>query len=176
MTARAPTTSRAHDARAVAQVLLRMREQAGAFTGSSSAGKTEARLDDANNYKGMMNLSDYKRKREDLFEDPEEKKRKAMQSAVSAALTADRDAKLRDERDREEREAQRRERIRAQLAAGAAGSSGAGGDAAAAQDGGAAAGDSHDGSSSSSGVAAKKKKKKKASELSVLSFDDADDG
>ena len=147
------------------QVLLRIREQGGAFEAAGSASRADDKLNDGNNYKGMMALAEYKRRRTEVLEDPEEKKREA----VASAKVADRQARDEEARQREEREAQRRERLKAQLAQEAA---------AVAADGGGVQGDaSAGGATEALGEQPKKKKKKKAlaGEVGALSFD-ADEG
>ena len=61
----------------------------------------------------MMHLSDYKKRRTEVLEDPEQKKREA----IAAARSCDREARDKDAREREERDVQRREKLRAQLEA-----------------------------------------------------------
>ena len=137
-----------------AQVLLRIREQAGAF--EHQADRSDDKVNDGSNYKGLMQASDYKKRRIEVLEDPEAKKR----DAVAAARQADRVAREQDALDREEREAQRRAKLKAQLAAATA--EGADGSASAAD------------AVSSEGAAGgqkKKKKKRPPSELGALSFD-----
>lgn len=154
------------------QVLLRIREQGGAFEAAGSASRADDKLNDGNNYKGMMALADYKRRRTEVLEDPEEKKREA----VASAKVADRQARDEEARQREEREAQRRERLKAQLAQATLRVDEEGTSVAA--DGGGVQGDaSAGGAAEALGEQPKKKKKKKAlaGEVGALSFD-ADEG
>lgn len=132
-----------------AEVIERMREQAGAFEHQSD--KKDDRVNDGNNYKGLMNAADYKKRRVEVLEDPEEKKREQ----VLSALAKDRDARVQEVRDREAREAQRREKLQRELA-GAEGEQ---------------AGEAEAAEVSSSSGPKKKKKKKKDADQGGLSFD-----
>ena len=62
-------------------------------------------------YKGIMNLADYKKKRIEVMEDPEEAKREKLMNARQAdAAQRERDAK-----ERAAREQQRRDKLKAEL-------------------------------------------------------------
>ena len=134
------------DTESDADVLLRIQDQGAAF--AHQADRSDDKVNDGDNYKGVLSAADYKKRRVEVLEDPEEKKR----DAIAAARNADRDARQRGARELEEREAQRRERIQKQLEEGAD-------------------------TEQESGAAdtKKRKKKKKGGELSGLSFD-ADEG
>ena len=156
---RAALHSTCNPRRSPPQVLARIREQGGAFEHQSASSTKADKVNDGNNYKGLMHLGDYKRKREEVLEDKEEKKREAVAEAVSA----DREARAKAAREREEREAQRRERLKAQLSEVAQGEGEASSEAATAADG------------EDEAAAKIKKKKKKKAPSEVLSFD-VDDG
>lgn len=136
-------------------VLLRMREQADNF--EVKVDDKDDKVNDGNNYKGMMSAADYKKRRAEVLEglDEESRKREKMRIAVEAAVHADRAAAAKDVTDREERERLRKERLQRELQEKASSSS----EPAAAEGGG----------------KKKKKKKAKTGESAGLSFD-ADDG
>uniref|UniRef100_A0A7S2BSL0 Uncharacterized protein n=1 Tax=Haptolina brevifila TaxID=156173 RepID=A0A7S2BSL0_9EUKA len=97
-----------------AEVLDRIRDQAGAF--ESQTDMKDAKVNDGNQYKGLLNVQDYKKRRAEAMEDPEVKEQK-KRDAVANALAADRSKAAQDARDREAREAQRREKLQRELAA-----------------------------------------------------------
>ena len=142
------------------EVLYRMREQADAF--ESQTDRRDDKVNDGNNYKGVMSAADYKKRRLEVLEENDEdrdaKERAAKLGAAAAAVAADLKAASQDRTDREEREKQRKEKLQKELQQAA--------DAEADE----AAGDSS--------AAPKKKKKKKApqGEAAGLSFDAEDDG
>mmetsp|Transcript_41680 Transcript_41680/g.109935 ORF Transcript_41680/g.109935 Transcript_41680/m.109935 type:complete len:143 (-) Transcript_41680:291-719(-) len=96
-----------------AAVLMRIREQGGAFEHRQDF--SDEKLNDGNNYKGLMKASDYKKRRIEVLEDPVAKKLEAKLEAITAAKNADRNAREREEREREEREAARRAKLKAEL-------------------------------------------------------------
>ena len=141
-----------------ADVLERMRDNAGAFEAQQD--HKDNKVNDGENYKGMMSVADYRKKRQEVLEgvDEESKKRAKMVDAAVNAVKADRAAAAQAEEDRIEREKQRKEKLQKQLQESEAAAEGAG-------------------SSSSSGAAAgKKKKKRKATEAAGLSFDADEEG
>ena len=137
-----------------ADILDRLREQATAF--QSQTDFNDARVNDGNNYKGLMNAADYKRRRLEVLEDPAVKKAEAL----AAARSADRDARAREARERDDREAARKEKLRRQLAE-------------AEGDGDEAVNGNGDGGGGEADAERKRKKKKKrkAGEEGALSFD-----
>ena len=136
-------------------VLLRIREQGGAFAAKSDY--TDDKLNDGNTYKGILSAAEYKKRRAEALEDPEEKKRELL----LAARNADRAARDRDVRDREDREAARREKLRRELAS-------ADGDETAQSE---AERQPPSGDGDDGGGGPKKKKKKKLAGGAALSFD-----
>ena len=138
-------------------VLERMRENAGAF--EVQANKADERLNDGNNYRGLMSVDDYKAKRTEILEDTAEKRAKEKADKLQTALDTNRADAVKAEREREERERQRKEKLKRELegsSEGGGGSSSVGGD--------------------EEGQKKKKKKKKKDSESMGLSFDAEEEG
>jgi hypothetical protein len=138
-------------------VLERMRENAGAF--EVQANKADERLNDGNNYRGLMSVDDYKAKRTEILEDTAEKRAKEKADKLQTALDANRADAVKAEREREERERQRKEKLKRELegsSEGGGGSSSVGGD--------------------EEGQKKKKKKKKKDPESMGLSFDAEEEG
>ena len=88
--------------------------QADAF--EKGVDKTDARINDGNQYKGLMDMKEYKAKRAMLAKD-EDEVRKEKEDAVRAKIRADRAAKERADRDREDREKARREKLQRELSA-----------------------------------------------------------
>jgi hypothetical protein len=141
-----------------ADVLLRMRDQADNFEKKSDM--RDDKLNDGKNYAGMMSNEDYKKKRAEVLEEPDEdlRNREKTRCAIDSARHADRDAAAKEVRDREEREKQRKARLKRDLEEQQQGSS-------------------DEPAAAPAGEAPKKKKKKKASysDASGLSFDAEDD-
>lgn len=137
-----------------ADVLEQIQQQSGAFEHMQD--RADEKLNDGNNYAGLMSRDDYKRKRAELLEDPVAK----QAEAIADARQADRDARSQAEKERAEREAAKRERIQRELAAAA--DAGAAGDGTEAADDGAA------------DTKRKKKKKKKSAPGGGLSFEQED--
>ena len=141
-------------------VLLRMRENAGAFEAQSDM--KDAKVNDGENYRGMMSAADYRKRRQEVLEgvDDEQRKREKTMNAAMSALQADRDAAVQAAREREERERLRKEKLRKQLEA---------------EDDEQQQGEGGDGGVPPAEQGKKKKKKKKPNEAGAgLSFD-ADD-
>ena len=132
-------------------VLERIQEQGTSFEPMSN--KDDEKLNDGNNYKGLMSRDDYKRKRQEVLEDPVAKKAERLADAVQQDRAA-RDAAAKG---LAEREAAKRERLQREIAA-------------ADDDAAAAAGDGAD-AGADAAKKPKKKKKKKPSEGAGLSFD-----
>ena len=113
---------------------------------------TDDRINDGNNYKGLMKASDYKAKREAVVagnvSDNTIAERKL--AAAAAAIEKDRAAKETAEKERLQREEARREKLKREL-----------------QEAESAAGSSKE----EAGEGGKKKKKKKAAAGAALSFD-----
>ena len=129
-------------------VLLRMRENAGSFEAQSD--RRDERVNDGNNYKGMMRAEDYKKRREEVLGGKELAEQKKSE-AIANAVKADRAAAVEDARSREERERARKEKLQRELQQ--------------------QADDDNDGTS----AAKKKKKRKRPNESAGLSFDVEDD-
>ncbi len=140
-----------------AEVLERCREQAGSFENMQD--RSDERLNDGNNYKGLMSRDAYVKKREEVLEDPTAKQKERIMSAVHQ----DREARDKDAQERAERERLRKERLQRELAGDGDGDGD--GDGEAADDGPLAAPPSK-----------KQKKKKKAAAGGALSFDAEEDG
>ena len=128
------------------EVLMRIRDQAGAFEHRQDF--SDEKVNDGRNYAGLMQAADYKKRRIEVLEDPEEKKREA----IAAARDADRSARARETQEREEREAARRAKLKAALAE-------------------AEESETVDDNQEAEGGKAKKKKKKKGGPSSSLSFE-----
>mmetsp|Transcript_46781 Transcript_46781/g.77476 ORF Transcript_46781/g.77476 Transcript_46781/m.77476 type:complete len:138 (-) Transcript_46781:366-779(-) len=96
-----------------AEVIERMREQAGAFEHMQD--RTDDRVNDGNNYRGLMNVKDYKKKREEVSLSAEERKSRE-EAAARSRLLADRSAKSKAEAAREAREKIKREKLQRELA------------------------------------------------------------
>lgn len=144
-----------------ADVLERMRDNAGSFERMQDT--SDIKLNDGNNYKGLMTMDDYKKKRGEVIGgEALEAEKKAERIANLRA--EDRDARTADASAREERERVRREKLKRELAA-------------ASSEGGGAADEDADGGAEDGGGAAKKKKKKKAKKDGpALSFDADEEG
>ena len=134
-------------------VLLRMRENAGSFEAQSD--RRDERVNDGNNYKGMMRAEDYKKRREEVLGGKELAEQKKSE-AIANAVKADRAAAVEDARSREERERARKEKLQRELQQ---------------QPTDEQADDDNDGTS----AAKKKKKRKRPNESAGLSFDVEDD-
>eukprot|EP00320_Phaeocystis_rex_P002721 CAMPEP_0119097632 /NCGR_PEP_ID=MMETSP1178-20130426/180043_1 /TAXON_ID=33656 /ORGANISM="unid sp, Strain CCMP2000" /LENGTH=109 /DNA_ID=CAMNT_0007081581 /DNA_START=39 /DNA_END=368 /DNA_ORIENTATION=- len=74
----------------------------------------DAKLNDGNNYAGLMNPKEYKAKRAELAKDDETIK-KEKEDMIRAKIRADRAAKSQADRDRESREQARREKLQREL-------------------------------------------------------------
>jgi hypothetical protein len=132
-------------------VLARIREQGTAFEHQTDL--RDDKLNDGNNYRGLMQNAEYKQRRIEVLEDQTEREAAKRREAVSSALNADRAARDDEKRQREEREAARREKLRRQMEAEQA-------------DG------AEDAAEGAKEEGAKKKKKRKApSSTGALSFD-----
>ena len=145
-----------------ADVLLRMRDQADNFEAKTDS--KDDKLNDGNNYRGMMSAEDYKKRRAEVLEgqDDEARKREKVQNAVDTARQADRAAAAKEVKDREERERVRKQKLQRELEAAEKEEAGEAGEA-------------------SASAAPKKKKKRKAGGAGGagvgLSFDaDEEDG
>ena len=105
--------SMADDGEGADSVLARIQDQSDAF--ETGVDKVEAKLNDGNHYKGLMNPKDYKAKRAELAKD-EETIKKEKEDMVRAKIRAERAAKDQAVRDREGREQARKEKLRRELA------------------------------------------------------------
>ena len=141
-----------------ADVLMRMRDQVDNFEKKIGQDKDD-KVNDGNNYSGMLSAADYKKRRAEVLEDHdlETKKREKAHEIAKEKILADRAAAAKDVEEREERERLRKERLQAELAKASSGDA----------EGSEEPGGSSDGP--------KKKRKKKAKALSGegagLSFD-----
>ena len=140
-----------------ADVLLRMRDQADNFEKKVGKDKDD-KVNDGNNYSGMLSAADYKKRRAEVLEDHdlESIKREKAHEIIKEKILADRAEAAKDVQEREERERLRKERIQAELAK--------------ASSSGDAEGDEEP-SGSSGGPKKKKKKKAVVGEGAGLSFD-----
>jgi hypothetical protein len=125
-------------------VLARIQGQSDVF--EAGVDRTDAKVNDGNNYAGLMNPKDYKAKRAELAKDDETIK-KEKDDAIRAKILAQRAEKDKDLREREGREQARKEKLRRELAGAA------------------------EGEGEEAEAAAKKKKKKKGGGAPTLSFD-----
>mmetsp|Transcript_23368 Transcript_23368/g.39913 ORF Transcript_23368/g.39913 Transcript_23368/m.39913 type:complete len:135 (+) Transcript_23368:107-511(+) len=92
------------------EVLERMRDNAGGF--EKMTDRKDERLNDGNNYKGLMKASAYREKRAEMAVDPEE----LLKQKVTAAINKEQKARQDAEEERQQRDAERRERLKQQLA------------------------------------------------------------
>ena len=113
--------------------------------------RRDERVNDGNNYKGMMRAEDYKKRREEVLGGKELAEQKKSE-AIANAVKADRAAAVEDARSREERERARKEKLQRELQQ---------------QPTDEQADDDNDGTS----AAKKKKKRKRPNESAGLSFD-----
>ena len=125
-------------------VLARIQGQSDVF--EAGVDRTDAKVNDGNNYAGLMNPKDYKAKRAELAKDDETIK-KEKDDAIRAKILAQRAEEDKDLREREGREQARKEKLRRELAGAA------------------------EGEGEEAEAAAKKKKKKKGGGAPTLSFD-----
>ncbi len=125
-------------------VLARIQGQSDVF--EAGVDRTDAKVNDGNNYAGLMNPKDYKAKRAELAKD-DQTIRKEKDDAIRAKILVQRAEKDKDLREREGREQARKEKLRRELAGAAEG----------------------EGEEAEAG--AKKKKKKKGGGAPTLSFD-----
>ena len=95
-----------------ADIIMRMREQAGSFEAQTN--NKDDRVNDGNNYKGLMKADDYKKRRVEVL-GGEELALEKQREKVANALQADRTAAVQDARDREERERLRKEKLQREL-------------------------------------------------------------
>lgn len=114
------------------------------------ADNTDDRVNDGNNYRGLMKASEYKARREEVIANnvSAEVEAKRKQAAVEELIRKDREAKDQADKERLEREAERREKLKRELS-GISGKAG----------------------STDESLKSSKKKRKKEKEGSALSFD-----
>ena len=115
---RAATLTMADDREGADSVLGRMQDQSDAF--EAGIDKMDAKLNDGNHYKGLMNVKEYKAKRAELSKDEDTIKRE-KEDMVRAKIRAERAVADQAVRDREARELARREKIRRELSKPTAG-------------------------------------------------------
>ncbi|KAL1529638.1 hypothetical protein AB1Y20_000580 [Prymnesium parvum] len=97
------------------EIIERMRDNAEAF--EQMTDNTDDRVNDGNNYRGLMKASEYKAKREAVVAGnvSEETLADRKLAAAAAMVIKDREAKEQAEKDRQQREADRREKLKREL-------------------------------------------------------------
>ena len=98
-----------------ADVLDRMRDNAGSFEAAGTASLVDERVNDGNNYRGLMSVADYKNKRTEIIEDTAAKREQDRKDKMSSALNADKTAADMDKAAAAERERVRKEKLKRQL-------------------------------------------------------------
>ena len=96
----------------VEDVLERVQLQAGSFERMSD--KKDERLNDGNNYKGLMDVHAYKKKRQEMALEPEQIMA-AKEAAIRGKIQADQNAANKAGHDRAERERAKREALQREL-------------------------------------------------------------
>lgn len=102
----------ADESESLQSIVERVRDQGSNFEHMQD--QTDNKVNDGNNYRGLMNPKDYAAKRLQVAKDDEEV-RKEKEDAIRAKIKADRAAKQQADDARQEREAARREKLQREL-------------------------------------------------------------